>query len=161
MRDTIKPAKLIIALLSITVIAVGCKPAEEQSGVKNQAATTEQIDKLKTETKEATQETKDYAYAQKAEFVATTQSQLNDINRDLDQLSAKVERSSDAVKAEAKPKVQALREKADKLNKQLEDAKAATESTWDNVKAGSKKSWNDFKDSFKDARQWMSEKIAP
>ena len=119
MRDTIKPAKLIIALLSITVIAVGCKPAEEQSGVKNQAATTEQIDKLKTETKEATQETKDYAYAQKAEFVATTQSQLNDINRDLDQLSAKVERSSDAVKAEAKPKVQALREKADKLNKQL------------------------------------------
>ena len=53
---------------------------------------------------------KDYTYAQKTEFVETMQAQLAEINRDLDQLAAKIEKSSDAVKAEAKPKLQALRD---------------------------------------------------
>ena len=45
------------------------------------------------------------------------QSQLAEINRDLDQLSAKIEKSSDAVKAEAKPKFEALRKPSGQLKK--------------------------------------------
>ena len=71
---------------------------------------------MKKETKEAAQEMKDYAYAQKAEFVAKMQGQLDEINRDLDQLAAKIEKASDAAKAEAKPKLQALRDQTAKLN---------------------------------------------
>ena len=82
---------------------------------------------------------KDYTFAQKAEFVKAMQAQLDALNKDLDQLSAKIDSSSDAVKAEAKPKLQALRDQAAQLNKQLDDAKNATESTWDSVKAGSRK----------------------
>ena len=62
---------------------------------------------------------KDYTFAQKAEFTEKMQGQLAEINKDLDQLAAKIEKSSDAVKAEAKPKLQALRDQAAKLNKQL------------------------------------------
>ena len=50
-------------------------------------------------------------------------------------LSAKIEHSSDAAKAEAKPKLQALRDQAAGLNKQLDDAKNATESTWDSAQS--------------------------
>ena len=64
-------------------------------------------------------------------------------------------------KAEAKPKLQALREQTAKLNKQLDEAKNATESTWNDVKAGVKKGWGELKDGFQQARQWVSEKIAP
>jgi len=44
------------------------------------------------------------------------------LNQDLDQLAAKIEKSSEAVKAAAKPKLQALREQAAKLNQQLASA---------------------------------------
>ena len=74
---------------------------------------------------------------------------------------ARVEKSSDAAKAEAKPKLQALRDQTAKLTKQLDEAKNATESTWDSVKAGFKKGYGELKDGFQAARQWVSDKIAP
>jgi cytochrome c556 len=147
-----KHTKLLFALLAASAFAVGC----------NQGPTTsQQIDKVQAETKQAAQDMKDYTYAQKTEFVETMQAQLAALNRDLDQLSAKVEKSSDAVKAEAKPKLQALRDQTARLNKQLDEARNATESTWDSVKGGFKKAYEASKEGFQEARLWVSDKIAP
>ncbi len=143
---------LLIILLSIAAAAVGCN--KEQS-------TSQQMDKVQTETKQAAQDMKDYTFAQKAEFVKTMQGQLDALNKDLDQLSAKIDNASDAVKAEAKPKLQALRDQAAQLNKQLDETKDATESTWDSVKGGFKKAYEATKDGIQQARQWVSDKIAP
>jgi chromosome segregation ATPase len=147
-----KNKTLVITLLSIAAFAVGCK--KEQT-------TSQQIENVKTETKQAAQDMKDFTFAQKAEFVKTMQGQLDALNKDLDQLSAKIDSSSDAVKAEAKPKLQALRDQVAQLNKQLDDAKNATESTWDSVKSGFQKAYEATKDGFNQARQWVSDKIAP
>jgi cytochrome c556 len=147
-----KHNKLAITVLAAAAFVVGCD---------KEPTTSQQIDKVQAETKEAAQDLKDYSYAQKSEFVAKMQSQLAEINRELDQLSAKIEKSSDAAKAEAKPKLQALREKADQLGKQVDEVKNASESTWDSVKAGSAKAYSELKDSFQQARQWVSDKIAP
>jgi cytochrome c556 len=149
-----KNKTLLITFLSVAAFAVGCKPSDEKS-------TAQQIDKVQTETKQAAQDMKDYTFAEKAEFVKTMQDQLTALNQDLDKLSAKIDSSSDAIKAEAKPKLQVLRDQATKLNQQLADASNATESTWDSVKAGSKKGYNELKDGFNQARQWVSDKIAP
>jgi DNA anti-recombination protein RmuC len=145
---------IAISFLAITAFAVGCKPTEQQSN-------NEQLGKVKTETKEAAQQMKDYAYAQKADFVVVMRGQLDALNRDLDSLAAKIEASSDAAKAEAKPKLQSLRDQAAKLNTQLEAATKATESTWGEVKAGFQKGLGELKDGFQQARQWVSDKIAP
>ena len=123
---------LVIAFLSAAAFVVGCN--KEQT-------TSQQLDKVQTETKQAAQDMKDYTYAQKAEFVQQMQIQLTALNQDLDQLAAKVEKSSDAVKAEAKPKLDALRDQTAKLNQQLDDVRNATESTWDSVKNGFKKAY--------------------
>ena len=147
-----KHNNILIAILAVSAFAVGCD--KEQT-------TSQQIDKVQAETKQAAQNMKDYTYAQKAEFVEAMQAQLAALNRDLDQLSAKVEKSSDAIKAEAKPKLQALRDQTAQLNKQLDEAKNATESTWDSVKGGFKKGYEASKEGFQQARQWVSEKIAP
>ena len=147
-----KQTTLFLTFLSISIFAAGC--GKEQT-------TSQQIEKIKTESKEAAQNMKDYTFAQKAEFTEMMQSQLAAINQDLDQLAAKIETSSDAAKAEAKPKLQALRDETAQLNKQLDDIKNATESTWDNVKAGFKKGFSDLKEGFQNARQWVSDKIAP
>ena len=160
-HKNMKHNKLVITFLATAAFAVGCKPSAEQTAAENRAATEQQIEKVKKETKEAAQEMKDYAYAQKAAFVEKMQGQLAEINRDLDQLSARVEKSSEKAKTEARPKLQALREQAARLEKQLDLAKNATEFTWDDVKAGVKKAYGEFKDRFQQARQWVSDKIAP
>ncbi len=143
---------LAIVFLSAAGFVVGCN---------KQQTTSEQLDKVQAETKKAAQDMKDYTFAQKAEFTEKMQSQLAEINRDLDQLSAKIEKSSNAAKAEAKPKIQALRDQADKLNQQLDKAKNATESTWAAVKDDSRKAYDELKESFQQARLWVSDKIAP
>jgi DNA anti-recombination protein RmuC len=130
-------------------------------GCDNQETTTQRFEKVQAKTEEAARDMKDYTYAQKAEFTENMQSQLSGINKELDQLAAKIEKSNDAAKAEAQLKLQALREKADQLGKQLDEARNATESTWDSVKDGSKKAFDELKAGFQQARQWVSEKIAP
>jgi len=151
---------LLLTLLAVSAFAVGCEQSEKSESA-NREATAKQLDKVKTETKEAAQEMKDYTYAQKTEFVDKMQAEMAGINRELDELAAKIDKASDIAKAEAKPKLQALREQAAKLNQQLDKAKSATESTWDDVKAGTKKAYGDLKDAFQQARQWVSDKIAP
>ena len=149
-----KNTMLAISFCAVTAFAVGCKQSDDSS-------TSQQLDKVKTETKSDAQAMKDYSYAQKAQFVADMQVQLDALNKDLDALSAKIEKSSDAAKADAKPKLQALRDEAAKMNKQLDEAKNATESTWDSVKAGFNKGYDAMKADFQQARQWASDKIAP
>jgi chromosome segregation ATPase len=143
---------ITLTLLSIAAFTVGCDKPQ---------TTSQQIDKVQTETKDAAQDMKDYTFAQKAEFTAKMRGQLDEINKDLDQLDARIDKASDAVKAEAKPKLQALHEQMAQLNKQLEDAANATESTWDTVKNGFKKAYESTKDGIQQARQWVSDKIAP
>jgi chromosome segregation ATPase len=142
----------VITFLFIAAFVAGCDKPQ---------TTSQQMDTVKTETKQAAQDMKDYTFAQKAEFVAAMQVQLDNLNQDLDQLSAKIDSSSDAIKAEAKPKLQALRDQAAQLNKQLDEARNATDSTWDSVKGGFSKGYQATKDGFNQARQWVSDKIAP
>lgn len=77
---------LTITFCAITAFAAGCKPSQENS-------TAQQLDKVKTETKADAKEMKDFAFAQRAEFVATMQGQLDALNKDMDQLSVKIENS--------------------------------------------------------------------
>ena len=151
-KSIMKYHKLIITLFCAVAFAAGCA---------KESTTSEELDKAQAKSEQAAREMKDYTYAQKSAFVETMQAQLASLNRDLDELSAKIERSSDTAKAEAKPKLQALRDQAEKLNQQLDKARNASESTWDDVKAGSKKAYAELKDTFQQTRQWVSDKLAP
>jgi predicted nucleic acid-binding Zn-ribbon protein len=147
-----KHQAILLSVLSVAAFTFGCD--------KQQTAS-EQLEKAKAEAKEAAQDMKDYTFAKKAEFVQQMESQLTALNQDLDKLSAKIESSSDAVKAEAKPKLQALRGQASQLNKRLDEVKNASESTWDTVKAGAQKAYDGLANGVRQARQWVSDKIAP
>jgi len=147
-----KRNRLILSFLSCAILVVGCN---------KEATTSEQLDKTQAKTEATAREIKDYSYAQKSQFVEKMRGQLAALNTELDQLSAKIEKSSDASKAEAKPKLQALRDQTAQLNKQLEKVNGAIESTWDSVKDGFNKAYQSSKDGFQQARQWASDKIAP
>ena len=147
-----KSKTLGITFLSVVAFAVGCN---------QEPTTSQQIDKAKTETADAARDMKDYTFAQKPEFVTKMQAQLDALNKDLDQIAAKIESSSDAIKTDAKPQIQALRDQSAGLTKQLDAVRNATESTWDNAKATSQKAFDSAKVGFQQARQWLSDKIQP
>lgn len=147
-----KHKALLLACLGLTALAAGCK---------QEPTAAQQIEKIKADTQEAAQDMKDYTFAQKAEFTAQMKVQLAAIKSDLDQLDARIENSSDAVKLEAKPKMKALREQEAQLNQQLDAAQNASESAWDDVKSASRKTYESLKDGFQQSRQWVSDKIAP
>jgi hypothetical protein len=152
MLSVMKNKILLITVLSAAGFVAGCDKDK---------ATSQQMEKVQTETTQAAADMKDYTFAQKDEFVKAMQAQLTTMNQDIDKLSAKIDGSSDALKAEAKPKLQALRDQAVKLNQQLADDQNATASTWDSVKAASQKAWAAMEDGVTDARKWVSDKISP
>jgi hypothetical protein len=159
MRNTILVTMFLIAAAS----AVGCTSKDGRSAAapKQQGSAAVQLDKAKAETKQAAQAMRDYAYAEKAEFVDRMKKELVSIQEELDRLGAKVEKASGAAKDDAKVKLQAARDKWAQAKKQLDQAETATESSWDDVKTGFKQSYADLQDSFTKTRQWLSDKIAP
>jgi hypothetical protein len=149
---------LSVASLLILALAMGCKPWGDKPATDTAA---QQMDKAQAATKEAARQIKDYSYAQKAEFVAAMKIQLADLDRSLDELAAKIQKSSASARAEAEPKVAALKEQSAQLKKQLAKATDANESAWGTIKAEFEKGYAAVKEGVMNSRQWMSDKIAP
>jgi DNA anti-recombination protein RmuC len=141
-----------LMLTAAVLIATGCD---------KKRTTSEKLDNVEAKTAEVAQDIKDYTFAERDEFVRKERAVLADINRDLDELAARVEESTAAVKAEAQPRIEALRERTARLNKQLDDASNTTESGWEKFKAEVREAQAKSKEEFNKARQWLSDKIAP
>jgi paraquat-inducible protein B len=147
-----KNKALFLFLITAGILAVGCE---------KKRTTSEQLDRVQTKTAEVAQNMRDFTFAEKDEFVAKMRAELAELNRNLDELAAKVEKSSTAVKSDAQARIAGLREHTARLNKQLDEATNATVSNWDKFKADVRKTSDASKQEFKEARQWLSDKIAP
>jgi hypothetical protein len=158
---SMRPIILMTAFLSVA--AAGCTARDGKAGSTSHSGggVAASLDKVKVETKEAAQAMRDYAYAEKAEFVSNMKKELVATQEELSRLGAKVDAASDSAKADARVKLAAVRAKWVQAKAQLDRAESATESTWDDVKLGFKQSYVDLKDSFNTLRQWLSDKIAP
>ncbi len=149
-----KISKIILPVLLAVVIA-GCGKSSPDAD----SSTSQQLDQLKADTKQAATDMKNYTYAEKDKFVAAMQAELDALNQEFAALSAKIANASDAVKADAQPKLDALKAQIAKLGPELDKAKNATESTWDQVKAGAVQAYDDTKQAFKDAAAWVDKKV--
>jgi leucyl aminopeptidase (aminopeptidase T) len=154
---------IAIATVGLTV---GCSEQDDYSTSANPSsspAPTEPaaLEKVQKETREAVEASKSYAYAQREAFAAKVREQIAHLQTEIDQLSLRAENSSAAAKEDAQKALAEVREKVAKLNERLAEVPTATESTWDNVRDGLDKSYDEIKKSVNQARQWLSEKIAP
>ena len=151
----------IITFLTVTALAVSCTSRGDKSPIESEASetATARLDEAKTATQEAGQSMQDYTYAQKTEFVDSMKKELAQMQEEMDRLSAKVASSSTATKDAAKTQLDAVREKWAQAKAQLDQAGNSTESTWDDVKGGFNQSYSELKDSFNEARQWLSDRI--
>lgn len=134
----------------------------------NDSASQERQDKLiakldqnKKDNDEAIKESIDYTYRQRAKFINEMKKELSDIQKDMDELSIKAEKTQDKAKTDAKIKLDALREEMELTKKHIEESEKADETTWEDVKKGFRKANADLKKSFENTRQWLSDKIEP
>jgi len=148
-------AGIILSIFTVITLAASCSSSSDD----HSQAAFDQSPKGQADIKQAAQDKADYTYAQRAEFTKEMKGEIAAITLDIEKLSAKVEKGSDAAKAEAKPKLQTLRDQVAALNADLDKVPSATESTWDSVKAGCAKGYTSLKDSCLAVRQWVSDKI--
>ena len=141
---------LVITFLSTLLFAAGSAMGQ----------TTSQEPENVNGPKTTVQDVKDYTFAEKAKFTKEMKKELAGINKDIDQLDAKIAKDDAAARAKAQPELHALREKAGQLDKQIDAAKDATASNWDKVKADSKHAYKELKDGVNRAHRWVSDKIA-
>jgi len=154
--------KNTLLITSLLAVALGCKPSAADPAEKTSEKTTaQQLEKVEVATKDTAVAIKEYTFGQKTEFVMAMKEQLTALNQAMDELSVKIERASEAVKAEAAPKFAALREKAARLTKQVDEMSNATLPTWNVMKADTEKACAELKDGIAQSRQAVSDKIAP
>ncbi len=143
-------------------LVAGCKPSAEKTTVTpTSESTSKQLDKAQAAANDAAQDMQDYAFAQKDAFVTAMKAKSAALKANLDSLAATIDKSTDAVKAEAGPKLAALRKQSEKLDAQIDAVQNSNASTWEGVKADAQKTYAAVEKGFADARQWVSDKIAP
>jgi paraquat-inducible protein B len=149
--------------LILTLLSVGCPTATEEptGGAKPAETAASKLEDAKRESAEAGRAVRDYAYAERAEFIAEMNKELATIEAEMDRLTAKVESSEGEVKADAKLKLDGVRQKWAEAKKRLDDVEKATADDWDEVKRDVERSHGELKKAFDDTRQWLSEEIAP
>jgi hypothetical protein len=162
--ENMKPILLALVCLAVGALGTGCEPSEPSpkapASLPSQA-TPSPAARAASDIPDPVSTGKDYAYTQRAEFAASMQAELDGIQRELDQVEARLAKVGDAARAETQPKLKTLREQVARLAVQLDAVRDATESTWTDVKAGFNRGYAELKDGFQAARQWASDKIAP
>jgi hypothetical protein len=150
---------IAIAGLGIAAFA-GCSPDVDKPVPKAGEAAAK-LEQARRETREATRAAADYNYAQKSELVGSMKAEVAEMDRETQRLAVRAEQASDATRDVAKSKLHDLQKKTANLNTDLERVQKASESKWDDVKAGVKQSYDEVNESFRQARQWLSQHVAP
>ena len=151
-------ATVLLAVITVT----GCDWfMNESASQKRQDELIAKLDQDKKDADEAIKETMDYTYRQRVDFINEMKKELAEIQKDLDELTAKAEKTGKEAKADAKDKIEALRQEMELTKKHIEETEKADETAWEDVKKGFRKANADLKISFKNTRQWLSDKIEP
>jgi hypothetical protein len=152
---------LLITTLLAAVLTAVCKPSTEKPVGQTTETTAQPQEKTDSSSPDAALQPRDYNFGQKTEFLMAMRAQLSELNASVDGVSVKIDKSSEAVQAEAKPKLAVLREKATELNKKLDDIGNATLPTWNVMKTETEKAFADLKDGIAQSNQAISDKVSP
>ncbi len=154
--------KLFLTVSLFTVaLAFGGKPAPEKLAGSSAEVTVQSSEKVQTATNDVAPTERSFTFGQKTEFVMAMRAQFTELNQGMEELAVNIEKSSEAVQAEAKPRLAELREKAGQFDKQLTEIAHATLPTWDVMKTDVETAYAALKDGLAKSRQSVSEKIAP
>jgi hypothetical protein len=105
--------------------------------------------------------TRAYAYEQKQELLRRMETERDTIRAEIDELSAAVGRLQGQARDQAEARLAALRDRAARFDEHIDGVRRATAATWTEAQRRVRESLREVSDAARDARRWMSERIAP
>lgn len=109
-------------------------------------------DKVKKETVEAVDAAGAYAGEKKEEFQARMKNNLNELDREIEELKKESESKSVEVREAAKRKIQDVQRKRDELNAKYEAFEKSTGKAWTRMKSGMEKAWGEVRAAYGEAK---------
>jgi hypothetical protein len=154
----------IIAFTVVTAFAAGCNQTQSRIETVPEKhddlpPDPEPVGQLGQQVKDTAPATRDYAYSERTQYFEMMEGNLAQIRQDLEGLLKRAQRAGSDVKAEAKPKVEALQNDADRVDAELNQVKNATALTWDDIKASIDKSELNLEESLGLTYLWLNERI--
>ena len=156
-RKKIFTSMLTFALASLFVFA-SCTNKTKQEEVKEDI--NDDMIELKQDIKEDMRDFNNYTYAEKDKFVTDANDELANINDDIAEMKAELDRAGDNISAKSKAEYQKsiaeLERLRDEYKNNIDKVQKSTESTWDQTKkdvgatydktkSNIKKGWDDVK----------------
>ena len=112
------------------------------------------------EAKPLPQDLNDFTYAQKGDFIQKMMAARDELNAEIRQLSAKIDRADPAIKSAVVPKMNAVRTKLNQLDAVMDKAMVTPESTWDQEKVAAKDAYEDTRQAVQDAGVAIDNKVS-
>lgn len=150
---------MLITLFFIGSIFTGCDMNGKSASQLRQEELITKLNQEKTDKQVAAAASTDYTYSQKTEFITEMKKELVNLQEQIDQLSAKIEKADEAVKTDANPKITALREELEMAKKYIETTDTADEPSWETAKNDFRKATVDLRDSFAKTNKMITDKI--
>ncbi len=115
-------------------------------------------DKVKKETVEAVDAAGTYAGEKKEEFAARMKGNLDQLDREIEELKAESQTKSVEVRNATKRKISELQAKRDLVNKRYAELEKSTGKAWTTMKTGVEKAWGDVRNAYGEAKSELSSK---
>jgi septal ring factor EnvC (AmiA/AmiB activator) len=141
-----KKATLFAALVVLlSLVSLAC---QSQDNVAEENVAERQREEVARETKETIQEAKQAVTVSKTEFKQEVETQLNALERDIDQLEAKAAEVAEENRGEFNAMINELNEKKAAANGQLEQLESASADAWEEVKSGVAEAVNELQNTY-------------
>ncbi len=115
-------------------------------------------DKVKKETVEAVDAAGAYAGEKKDEFAARMKGNLDEMDREIEDLKKESDTKSNEVRQATKKKIRELQTKRDELNQRYDALEKSTGKAWTRMKTGVEKAWGDVRQAYGEAKSELSSK---
>ena len=114
------------------------------------------VDKVKKETAEAVDAAGAYAGEKKEEFAARMKGNLDEMDRQIQDLRKESDTKSNEVREATKKKIRELQSKRDEMNQRYNDLEKSTGKAWMHMKTGVEKAWGSVRQAYGEAKSELS-----
>lgn len=148
--------KYSIATLAALLVLVGCSRNDQSRNEKSPDApvTAGNVNERHKDT--AATATTNQVAENKAEYIASMDKKLKDLDAKIGELAHKAESYKDDAKVQADQALSALREQRDKAKERFEEVKKASAEVWKDVKAGFASAMDELEKAFENAKSKFS-----
>lgn len=153
MMNTIKPLSFASSRQTVRLVFSGVVALLMLLiGLSVQAETKVSASEVKKETVEAVEAAGAYADEKKEEFTKRMKANIDELDREMNDLKKETETASKEAKATANKRILEIQKKRDAMVKKYEALEKSSDKAWKKMKTGLEKAWGEVKSAYSEAK---------